>query len=145
MLIAVIVVFLAFVVFVIRVGTRNPRRMPKTGKIIGYKKVYVIDKYDTVCDSVIATLEIPKDALRNQEILRRKYLEPKCRASKAKVLSLKSCWGGAPVSKAYSYYDRDFSYEVGKIVTPKRSFDTSNETCASGIHFYMLEKDARNH
>lgn len=129
-------------------ANRNPRRMPKRRKIIGYKKVYVFDDLHYVRKIVIATLEIPRGTDRYQESRKHKsgvYLEPKCRTSEAKVLSLKEMYTGKDIEVATSGHDMSFNYRVGDTVRPRDGFDPAHETCASGIHFYMLKRDAERH
>lgn len=126
----------------------DPRRMPKVKKIIGYKKVYVFDRYGDYVRAVIATLEIPRGSQRYQYIGRidgRKYLEAKCRTSEAKVLSLKTLYADEDVLEATSCHDRSFKYRVGETVYPTNGFALTDETCDSGIHFYMRKRDAERH
>ena len=138
-----VIIILIIVGIIICEANHDQRKMPLTGAFVGYKKIYIWNEgYYT---EVIAKLLIPSHALRNQYRYGRGDYEPKCRASEAIVLSLNEKVSNARVEKATSGRDFDFIYSVGKVVTPQYPFDTSTETCASGIHFYMLKKDAINH
>lgn len=73
----------------------------------------------------------------------------KCRAEKAKVVSIQSV-------KPLSYYDYadyctqiavgygGFKYKVGKVVKPDY-FDKTNEVCSGGIHFFFERSDAEKY
>ena len=114
------------------------------GDLIVYKKVYTfkiikgIFGNTTNSKAYICKLLVPSDAKRSRGVSR------KCRASKAKVLGFYSL-NKKPVNikKAFSHYDREFTYEVGAIVRPKKKFcDNPLDVCSSGIHFFTRFKEA---
>lgn len=124
----------------------------KGKKIIGWKKACIFYRRCSEGEKrykqfVLIKLEIPADADRVQPCDR------KCRAAKAKVLSIvtlrteywmeKQYSGGKQISVAYSDWDSDFKYRKGRYVYPKEEFDNSlyNE-CCSGIHFFLTRKEA---
>jgi len=92
--------------------------MPRTGKIIGYKKVM----YGTG-NRAIAKLEIPGSAKRNQDF----EDDLKCRCSEAKVLGILDLYGHTlPKNTVFkSLHDASFVYKVGATVKPKNGFDMS--------------------
>ncbi len=95
------------------------------GELIVYKLLY----------EGIATLRIPADAKRHNASGR------KCRASSAIVVALPD---GCKIG--HSKYDGDFTYEVGKTVTPSQPFDENRwNECASGIHFFLTRIEAENY
>ena len=90
---------------------------------------------------VIVKLLIPVDAKRLSSTGR------KCRASKAEVLEIQTL-DGKPLEnvKAWSMYDINFTYEVGKTVEPKEPFcDNRWHECESGIHFFINRQEAVNY
>lgn len=112
-------------------------------KMIGYKKVQYKHSHGTwPYYEAIATLEIPASAFVVQPT------NGKCRASKAKVLSIeliqsvagsKKFVAGAKIKKAYSLWDSTFKYVVGETVVPTEPFDkeASWRECSTGIHFFI--------
>lgn len=115
---------------------------PKEGQFIGWKCAYY---YGNVTQNgfrpahpALVKLEIPVDARRSSGFGR------KCRCDKAKVLSIET-FDGKPLTTAYSFYDNSFVYEVGKIVSVPDFYEDRWEECASGIHFFMTEKEARRY
>lgn len=118
---------------------------------IVYKKVYIREKNQvrTVRDrcDIIATLRIPKGAWVRESIDRVGNISilhlRKNRASKAKVLKLEQ--NNKLINKAHSGYNQRFIYQVGRIVVPKRAFNTRDIHCASGIHFFKHRQDAKNY
>ena len=90
---------------------------------------------------VIVKLLIPEDAKRLSSTGR------KCRASKAEVLEIQTL-NGKPLENvnAWSMYDTNFTYEVGKTVEPKEPFcDNRWQECESGIHFFINRQEAVNY
>ena len=95
------------------------------GDIIGYKKT---------SNNIIVKLKIPKDAKRSNAFTR------KCRAEFAEVLEIK----GSDIAK--SLHDNSFVYKVGETVKPKLPFDDDwTKECASGIHFFLTEQEAKDY
>lgn len=123
---------------------KSPKN-PKTntsGKLkarqVVYKKIHDVDDGD----ELIAVLELAKGT--------RAVLNPdgdgKCRAEKAKVLRIFNIASDEDLKKGRSGHDRDFIYEVGKIVTPTNGFDSDPKyACGSGIHFFFEQEDAENY
>ncbi len=107
---------------------------PEKGSFIGFKKA----RYGHGKRCIIE-LEIPADAKRSNGSGR------KCRASKARVVSITDLEGN-PIDGSecvYSDYDDSFTYSNGVTVEPTEPFceDRWNE-CASGIHFFMTREEA---
>ena len=103
-----------------------PLQCPESGSYIGYKKAR----------GLIVELEIPADALRSSATSR------KCRASKAKVLSISDIDGNPAGEQVESDYDSSFVYVVGETVEVS-DFDTNRwNECAPGIHHYITRAEA---
>lgn len=88
---------------------------------------------------VIIELRIPKDAKRSSATTR------KCRASKAKVISITSIDGNTHYKKAVARWNmtRLFVYEVDKTVVPTNGFDENRwNECAPGIHHFITRDEA---
>jgi len=103
-----------------------PLQCPENGSYIGYKKA----------QGLIVELEIPVDALRSSATSR------KCRASKAKVLSISDADGNPAGEQVVSDYDSNFVYVVGETVEVS-NFDTNRwNECAPGIHHYITRAEA---
>lgn len=100
---------------------------PENGSYTGYK----------CAGGYIVELEIPADALRSSATSR------KCRASKAKVISITNDNGSvADVRSVESDYDNSFIYTVGETVeVPDFERDRWNE-CAPGIHHFITRDEA---
>ena len=99
---------------------------PESGAYIAYKKA----------SGLIVKLEIPADALRSSATTR------KCRASKAKVLSITDKAGNPAGDQVASDYDMAFVYTVGETVEAK-NFDTDRwNECSSGIHHFITREEA---
>ena len=97
-----------------------------SGAYIGYKKAR----------GLIVELEITADALRSSATSR------KCRASKAKVLSITDVDGNPAGEQVESDYSRDFVYIVGETVEV-RNFDVNRwNECAPGIHHFITREEA---
>ena len=107
-----------------------PINCPEKGSFIGFKKAMTDE------EEVIVELLITEDAKRSSATGR------KCRCSKAKVLSITSLDETEQYNEAYSSYDNDFIYEVGKTVEPD-SFDEDRfDECSNGIHFFITRQEA---
>ena len=104
--------------------------VPETGSFIGYKKVRLDD--DT-CG--VVTLEILEDSKRSNGTSRM------CRCSKAKVLYIIDEQNNCH-KRGYSFYDKNFKYEVGEVVEVENFDDYRFLDCAHGIHFFMTKKEA---
>ena len=106
--------------------TFYPMQCPESGAYIGYKKAR----------GLIVKLEITEDALRSSATSR------KCRASKAKVLSITDLDGNPAGNHVSSDHDEDFVYVVGEIVKVK-DFDTNRwNGCSTGIHHFITREEA---
>ena len=102
---------------------------PEKGAYIGYKKA----------GGKIVELEIQEDAKRSSATTR------KCRASKAKVLSITSIDGEEHFEEAKSNYDNSFVYKVGETVEVK-DFDENRWTeCSAGIHHFITRGEAERY
>ena len=103
-----------------------PLQCPEKGAYTAYKKAR----------GLIVELEIPADAMRSSATSR------KCRASKARVISITDV-GGNPVGNSVaSDHDRNFIYRVGETVeVPNFDTDRWNE-CAPGIHHFVTRGEA---
>lgn len=83
----------------------------------------------------MVVLKIPTDAKRSNASGR------KCRASSAVVLEMPE-----GVTVGNSLHDYEFTYELGKTLTPKQPFCEDRwQECASGIHFYLTREEAEAH
>ena len=106
--------------------TFYPLQCPEEGAYIGYKKA----------GGLIVKLEITEDALRSSAISR------KCRASKAKVLSITDANGNPAGDQVCSDHDKNFVYKVGETVEVT-DFDTNRwNECSSGIHHFITRAEA---
>lgn len=109
---------------------------PESGSYVGYKKAFAKAKNGKTLD-VIVKLEIPADAKRSSAMSR------KCRASKAKVLEIKSIISKKRFTTAFSSHDNGFKYKVGETVEPTEPFDTNRwHECTSGIHHFITREEA---
>jgi hypothetical protein len=108
---------------------------PSEGSYIAFKKVWSEN-----CRTAIAKLEIPADAKRSSAG------GSKCRASKAKVLSIvDKDYPNIKYDKAFSQYDVSFIYRVGETVEVKDFDDNRLEECAPGIHHFLDKYNAINY
>ena len=106
--------------------TFYPLQCPEEGAYIAYKKA----------GGLIVKLEITEDALRSSATSR------KCRASKAKVLSITDADGNPAGDQVCSDHDKNFVYKVGETVEVL-DFDTNRwEECAAGIHHFITRAEA---
>lgn len=97
---------------------------PEIGEFTAFKKLE---------GDIIARLLIPEDAFRTSSLVGRK-----CRASKAKVVSL-SCG-----NVGYSLYNRT-EYRIGAIVEPDSYDPDIRIECTHGLHFFVTEREAREY
>ena len=106
--------------------TFYPLQCPEAGAYTGYKKA----------GGLIVKLEITEDALRSSATSR------KCRASKAKVLSITDANGNPAGDQVCSDHDKNFVYKVGETVEVT-DFDTNRwNECSSGIHHFITRAEA---
>lgn len=102
---------------------------PEKGAYMAFKKA----------GGYIVELEIPEDALRSSATTR------KCRASKAKVISITSADGENSVESIASDYDGKFIYRIEETVeVPDFDTDRWNE-CAAGIHHFITRAEAEQY
>lgn len=107
---------------------------PEEGAFIGWKKARIADKL------VIVKLSIPASAKRSSATSR------KCRCNKAKVLEIYNLDGTvAEERKCYSTFDKNFIYEVGKMVKVNNFDDDRWNECSHGIHFFINRQEAINY
>ena len=107
-----------------------PMACPTEGSFIGWKKA------NGEAKKVIVKLLIPEDARRSSATGR------KCRCDRAKVLSITSLNGEKQYETAYSSYNNDFVYEVGKGVSVPDFCEDRFKECAAGIHFFINREEA---
>jgi len=102
---------------------------PESGQYTAWKKA----------GGLIIELEIPADAQRSSATSR------KCRASKARVISITNTDGVSAGNHVCSDYDPNFVYTVGETMEVS-NFDTNrwNER-APGIHHYITRQEAVQH
>lgn len=133
----------------VRWGIEFPPIVPETGAFEAWKACYVsiCSEYGNYTYPAIVHLRIPEDAERVSSYGR------KCRASKAKVLSIEICLMESdgcrkfvsvePKVVGISYFDNQTHYMVGKTVTSANKFDNlRSHECASGIHFFTTKDEA---
>ena len=115
-----------------------PTTCPDTGSFTGWKKACVLNEGTNkdVISMCIVELEIPEDAKRSSATSR------KCRCDKAFVKSIRTLDGLVECTKAYSWYDGDFIYEVGKMVSVDDFDEDRFKECAPGIHFFINKQEA---
>ena len=102
---------------------------PEKGAYIGYKKA----------EGKIVELEIQADAKRSSATTR------KCRASKAKVLSITSIDGKEHFEEAKSSRDNSFVYRVGETVEVKDFDEDRWNECSTGIHHFITREEAERY
>lgn len=115
----------------------------------GYKKTYLYEK------SKIGNYFIKKHEFIT--VLRIPYHTPcfvsfhtsKFRAAKAEVIEhyaynkYTKTVKKTDIKTTASGFDCDFKYTIGKIVKPRNSFSKAQDTCSSGIHFFVSMNDAK--
>ena len=103
-----------------------PLQCPEKGAYTAFKKAR----------DLIVELEIPADAMRSSATSR------KCRASKARVISITDVSGNPAGDSVASDYDSNFVYRVGEMVeVPDFNTGRWNE-CAPGIHHFITRAEA---
>lgn len=103
---------------------------PEIGSYIGYKKCR--------CSKIVELL-ITHDAKRSSATSR------KCRASKAKVLSITNIAATKNYEVAVSHFDLGFIYRVGDIVEVE-DFDSDRwDACSTGIHHFLTREETVNY
>jgi hypothetical protein len=103
---------------------------PEKGSFIAYKKCR---------GDLIVELEISEDAKRSSATTR------KCRASKARVISITDIYNTETFYGAISHHDSSFVYKIGETVEIEDfDMDRWNE-CSSGIHFFITRQEAVNY
>ena len=103
-----------------------PLQCPEKGAYTAYKKAH----------GLIVELEIPADAMRSSATSR------KCRASKARIVSITDVDGNPSGDSVVSNYDSNFVYRVGETVEVP-NFDTNRwNECAPGIHHFITRAEA---
>ena len=103
-----------------------PLQCPESGSYIGYKKA----------SGLVVKLEIPADARRSSATSR------KCRASKAKVLSITDINGNPAGGQVKSNYDPNFVYAIGETVEVTDFDDNRWNECSTGIHHFITRAEA---
>ena len=103
-----------------------PLQCPESGSYIGYKKA----------SGLVVELEIPADARRSSATSR------KCRASKAKVLSITDINGNPAGGQVKSNYDPNFVYTIGETVEVSYFDDDRWNECSTGIHHFITRAEA---
>ena len=119
-----------------------PIACPEKGSFIGYKKVCSIDDcFNDYSKYYILKLEIPEDAKRSSAA------SSKCRCDKVKVLEIQNLDGSIAenITKAESFYNDKFIYELGKIAEESKFDECRWNECTAGIHFFMKRKEAVNY
>ena len=99
---------------------------PEEGAYIGYKKAL----------DLIVKLQITEDSKRLSATTR------KCRASKAKVLSITSLDGKQFFNEVESDYDSSFVYKVGETIEVKNFDENRWNECTTGIHHFITRQEA---
>lgn len=120
---------------------------------------------DTKNIASIATLEIPPGAkiIRAHSFYEDRYVggetdyvSNKLRANKAVVKNIEPKYDNSQKINnlfstikncvCYSLYDKEFKYEIGQTVTPKKDFNSdSSRECESGIHFFLDKDEAKDY
>ena len=103
-----------------------PLQCPESGSYIGYKKA----------SGLVVELEIRADARRSSATSR------KCRASKAKVLSITDINGNPAGGQVKSNYDPNFVYAIGETVEVTDFDDNRWNECSTGIHHFITRAEA---
>lgn len=119
----------------------DKRKPPKKGSFTAWKLTESNNG-----SPILIELEIPAEAKRLCPGYSNR--KRKCRASEAKVIAMYNKDGTklADHFVAFSGWDCNFKYKVGTTVKPRYSFEESRSAvCASGIHFFMLRKDAERY
>ena len=126
-------------------GTENiptyvcPLVCPEEGSFIGFKKAILFNSDIPDKSHVIVKLKILENAKRSSATTR------KCRCSEAEVISITSLNGNYSLTKAFSAFNPDFMYEVGKIVAVDNFDENRWNECSTGIHFFITRDEAVNY
>ena len=127
------------------IGTENiptyvcPLVCPEEGSFIGFKKAILFNSDIPDKSHVIVKLKILENAKRSSATTR------KCRCSEAEVISITSLNGNYSLTKAFSSFNSEFIYEVGKIVTVDNFDENRWNECSTGIHFFITRDEAVNY
>ena len=126
-------------------GTENiptyvcPLVCPEEGSFIGFKKAILFNSDIPDKSHVIVKLKILENAKRSSATTR------KCRCSEAEVISITSLNGNYSLTKAFSSFNPEFIYEVGKIVAVDNFDENRWNECSTGIHFFITRDEAVNY
>ena len=126
-------------------GTENiptyvcPLVCPEEGSFIGFKKAILFNSDIPDKPHVIVKLKILENAKRSSATTR------KCRCSEAEVISITSLNGNYSLTKAFSRFNPEFIYEVGKIVAVDNFDENRWNECSTGIHFFITRDEAVNY
>lgn len=126
-------------------GTENiptyvcPLVCPEEGSFIGFKKAIIFNSDIPDRSHVIVKLKILENAKRSSATTR------KCRCSEAEVISITSLNGNYSLTKAFSSFNPEFIYEVGKIVAVDNFDENRWNECSTGIHFFITRDEAVNY
>ena len=103
---------------------------PEEGSFIAYKKA----------DDKIVKLMITEDAKRSSATTL------KCRASKAKIISIENV-DGTPCDQNFvsSDYDASFIYRIGEVVEVTNFDEDRWNECAPGVHFFLSKELAKQY
>ena len=116
-----------------------PLVCPEEGSFIGFKKAILFNSDIPDKPHVIVKLKILENAKRSSATTR------KCRCSEAEVISITSLNGNYSLTKAFSSFNPDFMYEVGKIVAVDNFDENRWNECSTGIHFFITRDEAVNY
>ena len=116
-----------------------PLVCPEEGSFIGFKKAILFNSDIPDKSHVIVKLKILENAKRSSATTR------KCRCSEAEVISITSLNGNYSLTKAFSSFNPEFIYEVGKIVTVDNFDENRWNECSTGIHFFITRDEAVNY
>ena len=116
-----------------------PLVCPEEGSFIGFKKAILFNSNIPDKPHVIVKLKILENAKRSSATTR------KCRCSEAEVISITSLNGNYSLTKAFSSFNPDFMYEVGKIVAVDNFDEDRWNECSTGIHFFITRDEAVNY
>ena len=117
-----------------------PLVCPEEGSFIGFKKAIAYDSgIPKKPHVVIVKLKVLENAKRSSATTR------KCRCSEVEVISITSLNGHYSFTKAFSSFNPDFMYEVGKIVAVDNFDENRWNECSTGIHFFITRDEAVNY
>ena len=116
-----------------------PLVCPEEGSFIGFKKAIIFNSDIPDKSHVIVKLKILENAKRSSATTR------KCRCSEAEVISITSLNGNYSLTKAFSSFNPEFMYEVGKIVAVDNFDENRWNECSTGIHFFITRDEAVNY